>query len=153
MDQLRRLRPDLFVRLLIVGDGSEKDRIARAVHDLDLQDRITLAGHVQDVGPYYQRADVLAISSTSEGSPNVLLEGMAAGVPVVATSVGGIPEMVADKKAALLVEPSDPEAMASAINLLFSNPDLARTLACNALDLIRTVPFTQGSRPILSRVV
>jgi glycosyltransferase involved in cell wall biosynthesis len=138
MDRLRRLRRDLFVRLLIVGDGSEKDRIARAVQDLDLQDRITLAGHVQDVGPYYQRADVLAISSTSEGSPNVLLEGMAAGVPVVATSVGGIPEMVADKKSALLVEPSDPEAMASAINLLFSNSDLARTLSSNALDLIRT---------------
>jgi glycosyltransferase involved in cell wall biosynthesis len=137
MDHLRRLRRDLLVQLLIVGDGPERGRIERAIRDLDLGDRITLPGHVQDVRPYYRQADVLAISSVSEGSPNVLLEAMAAGVPVVATSVGGIPEIVADKETGLLVPPSDPKAMASAINLLFSNRDLAKTLACNALELVR----------------
>jgi glycosyltransferase involved in cell wall biosynthesis len=137
IDQLRRVRRDLLVQLQIVGDGPEKSRIEQAIRDRDLQDRITLAGHVQDVRPYYRRADVLAISSVSEGSPNVLLEAMAAGVPVIATSVGGIPELVVDKKTCLLVPPSDPKAMASAINLLFSNPNLGKTLACNALELIR----------------
>ncbi len=137
MDHLRRLRRDLLVQLLIVGDGPERGRIERAIRDLNLEDRITLPGHVQDVRPYYRQADVLAISSVSEGSSNVLLEAMAAGVPVVATSVGGIPEIVADKETGLLVPPSDPKAMASAINLLFSNRDLAKTLACNALELVR----------------
>jgi glycosyltransferase involved in cell wall biosynthesis len=136
MDQLRRLRRDLIVRLLILGDGPERSRAEQLIRDLDLLDRVTLLGHVQDVRPYYQRADVLAISSVTEGSPNVLLEAMAAGVPVVATCVGGIPELVADKQTGLLVAPHDPPAMASAINLLFSNPDLAKTLAGNALDMI-----------------
>jgi glycosyltransferase involved in cell wall biosynthesis len=137
VSQLRRLRPDLFVRLLIVGDGPERGRIEQVVHDLDLEDRVTLAGHVRDVRPYYRGADVLAISSVSEGSPNVLLEAMAAGVPVAATAVGGIPEIVSDKETGLLIEPRNPQAMASAINLLFSNSDLARTLTRNAEELIR----------------
>jgi len=137
IDQLRRLRPDLFVRLLIVGDGPERGRLERVVHDLDLEDRVRLAGHVRDVRPYYRVAEVLAISSVSEGSPNVLLEAMAAGVPVAATAVGGIPEIVADKETGLLIEPRNPQGMASAINLLFSNPDLARTLTRNAEELIR----------------
>jgi glycosyltransferase involved in cell wall biosynthesis len=137
VSELRRLRPDLFVRLLIVGDGPERGRIERVVHQLDLEDRVTLAGHVRDVRPYYRDANVLAISSISEGSPNVLLEAMAAGVPVAATAVGGIPEIVADKKTGLLIEPRNPQAMAAAINLLFSNSDLARTLTRNAEELIR----------------
>jgi len=144
MDHLRRLRPDLFVRLVIIGEGFEKGRIERAVHDLNLQERVTLAGHVRDVRPYYRMADVLAISSVSEGSPNALLEAMAAGVPVVATSVGGIPEIVADTKTALLVEPRNPVAMASAINRLFSNSDLARALVCDARELIEKQYSTQS---------
>ena len=137
IDQLRRERPELCVRLMIVGDGPERSQIERAARDFRLQDRVTLLGHVQDVRSCYRRADVLAISSLTEGSPNVLLEAMAAGVPVIATSVGGIPEVVTDKETGLLVGPRDPQAMASAINLLFSNPVLARRLACNAQELIR----------------
>jgi glycosyltransferase involved in cell wall biosynthesis len=137
VSQLGRLRPDLLVRLLIVGDGPERGRIERVVHDLDLEDRVTLAGHVRDVRPYFRSADVLAISSVSEGSPNVLLEAMAAGVPVAATAVGGIPDIVTDKETGLLIEPRNPQAMASAINLLFSNSDLAGTLTRNAKELIR----------------
>jgi glycosyltransferase involved in cell wall biosynthesis len=136
MDHLRRLRRDLLVHLLILGDGPEKRQVEKLVRDLNLQDRISLPGHVHDVRPYYRRADVLAISSVSEGSPNVLLEAMSAGVPVVATAVGGIPELVANNETALLVEAHNPEALASAINLLLSNPDLAKTLVSNALQTI-----------------
>jgi glycosyltransferase involved in cell wall biosynthesis len=67
----------------------------------------------------------------------VLLEAMAAGVPVAATAVGGIPDIVTDKETGLLIEPRNPQAMASAINLLFSNSDLAGTLTRNAKELIR----------------
>jgi glycosyltransferase involved in cell wall biosynthesis len=137
MDLLRRLRRDLSIQLLILGDGPERRRIEQLVRDLDLRDRVTLLGHIHDVRPYYQRADVLAISSVTEGSPNVLLEAMAGGVPVVATPVGGIPELVTDKETGLLVEPRNPQAMASAINLLLTDSDLAKTLACNALEVIR----------------
>src|ERR1035438_662561 len=109
IDLLRRSRRDLHIRLLILGDGPERCRIEQLVRDLDLRDRVILLGHIPDVRPYYKQADLLAISSVTEGSPNVLLEAMAAGVPVVATSVGGIPELVADRDTALLVEPRNPQ--------------------------------------------
>jgi glycosyltransferase involved in cell wall biosynthesis len=137
MNAIRELRPDLFVQLCIVGEGPERSRIERAVHDFKLQDRVKMVGHVRDVRPYYRMADVLAISSVSEGSPNVLLEAMAAGVPIAATSVGGIPEIVADRKTALLVEPRKPQAMAEAVNLLLSDSQLSETLVCNAREQIK----------------
>lgn len=137
VNQLRQLQPHLIVRLVIVGDGPERGRLEQAIRDHGLQDRVTLTGHVRDVRPYYRSADVLAISSVSEGSPNALLEAMASGVPVVATAVGGIPEIVTDKETGLLIAPRDPQAMASSLNLLFSDSDLARTLAIRAQELIR----------------
>jgi glycosyltransferase involved in cell wall biosynthesis len=137
INKLGELRPDLLVRLLIVGEGPERARIERVVHNLKLQDRVRMVGHVRDVGPYYRMANALAISSVSEGSPNVLLEAMAAGVPVVATSVGGIPEIVTDGKTALLREPRDPYAMAAALSLLFSDSPLSEALVREAQELIK----------------
>lgn len=138
MNAIRKLRPELFVQLCIVGEGPERGRIERAVHDFKLQDRVRMVGHVRDVRPYYRMADVLAISSVSEGSPNVLLEAMAAGIPIAATSVGGIPEIVVDRKTALLVEPRKPQAMAEALNLLLSDSQLSETLVCSAREQIKS---------------
>jgi len=136
MSKLRQSRPDLLVRLLIVGEGPEKTRIERAVYGCRMQDRVRMVGHVRDVRPYYRMADALAISSVSEGSPNVLLEAMAAGVPIVATSVGGIPEIVTDRKTGLLIQPGSPDDMAAALALLLSDPRLSESLVSNARELI-----------------
>lgn len=138
MDKLRQLRPGLFVRLLIVGEGPERARIEKATRDLKLEERVRLVGYVRDVRPYYRMADALAISSLSEGSPNVLLEAMAAGVPIVATAVGGIPEIVTDRETALLTEPRNPAAMASALDLVLSDSRLATSLVRNARERIKS---------------
>jgi glycosyltransferase involved in cell wall biosynthesis len=74
--------------------------------------------------------------SHSEGSPYVLLEAMAAGLPIVATSVGGVPEMLEDNESALLVPASDPQAMAGAIARLLCDEKLAGQLAENASELV-----------------
>lgn len=132
LDHLRRVRPDMTVRVVLVGDGPDRRKILQAAESLGLAKWITLAGHQHIVAPYYEAADVVAIPSYSEGSPNVLLEAMAWGVPVVATSVGGIPEMVTHGETALLVPPSQAEPMASAIDLLLSNANLAANLARQA---------------------
>jgi glycosyltransferase involved in cell wall biosynthesis len=135
MARLLKLRPDLHVQLLIVGEGPERAGIEEAVRSAGLQGVVKLAGHENDVSRYYEIADVMAIPSLSEGSPNVLLEAMAAGVPVVSTAVGGIPEIVGNGKHAILVPPGDPAAMAGAIDGLLSNSDTADKLARAARDL------------------
>jgi len=135
---LLRLKPELRVQLLILGEGPERANIEEAARAAGLQDVMKMPGHVNDVSEYYEMADLMVISSVSEGSPNVLLEAMAAGVPVVATSVGGIPEIARDQEEALLVPPRDPEAMARAIAVLLSDNDTAGRLAATARSLAAT---------------
>jgi glycosyltransferase involved in cell wall biosynthesis len=132
---LLKLKPELRVKLVILGEGPERAAIEEAVRSAGLQGVVSLPGHVNDVSGYYEMADLMVISSLSEGSPNVLLEAMAAGVPVVSTAVGGIPEIVEDGKHAILVKPGEPAAMAEAIGVLLSNPDTADKLANAARNL------------------
>ncbi len=122
MQQVRKMRPDRKVRLILVGDGPERGRISEAVQSAEMGDCVIFAGQLKDVAPYYDAADVVAIPSLSEGSPNVLLEAMAFGVPVVATTVGGIPEIVTNRESALLVPPRNPGAMAEAIDEIAFEP-------------------------------
>jgi len=127
IEALRRLcaaNPDLNVKLLIVGDGPERDALKAAVQAQRIAERVAFAGQVKDVQPFYAMADVFVLPSHSEGSPNVLLEAMAARVPVVATRAGGIPEIVENEKSALLVPVSDPEALAAAIKRMLRESNL-----------------------------
>ncbi|MGA9800303.1 MAG: glycosyltransferase family 4 protein [Terriglobales bacterium] len=138
MVHLRKTRPDLAVRVMIVGDGPERERIQQAILSAGVGESIILTGHLKDVTPYYEAADVLAIPSLSEGSPNALLEAMAFGVPVVATEVGGIPEIVTNGKTALLVPARDPAAMAGALERLISDPAAAASVAAQARKKVET---------------
>jgi glycosyltransferase involved in cell wall biosynthesis len=138
MDHLRRLDPQLPVRLIVLGDGPEKPALERAVRSLRLSDRVLLLGHVSDVRPYFRIADALAISSVSEGEPMVLLEAMAADVPVVATSVGGIPDILTDRQTGLLVTPRNPTAMAEALIQLLRDKGLSGLLAQAAQQRIKS---------------
>lgn len=122
--------------LLIVGDGPERPRIERTVRELGLAGSVTLTGQVPSAEPYYGIADICVLSSLSEGSPNALLEAMAAGVPVVATAVGGVPEMVSHDESALLVQPGDCQAMTGAIAALLGDGELARRLAAKAREVV-----------------
>lgn len=128
---LRQRTKERF-HVVFVGDGPEEEGLKAARAKLGLEDVVTLAGLQHDVRPYYAVATAVVMPSHSEGSPNVLLESMAAGVPVVATRVGGIPEIVSDGKTALLVESRDPEAMARAIQRALEDPALRKNLVENA---------------------
>lgn len=119
------------VRLLLVGDGPERSALEQVAGP-----GVIFAGQIQDTASYYAVADVLVLPSLTEGSPNVLLEAMAAGVPVVATAVGGIPEIVRDRDSALLVAPRRPELLAAAIEELLADPKLRSSLTANARNLI-----------------
>jgi glycosyltransferase involved in cell wall biosynthesis len=126
-------------RLIFVGDGPERQRLETKAASLGISQRVVFTGEVNDVQPFYAAADVMVLPSHSEGSPYVLLEAMAANLAIVATAVGGVPEMVEDQKSALLVPASDPQAMAIAIDCILSDPELASRLTANASALIATI--------------
>lgn len=129
---LRDLDPSAKFKLVIVGDGPERESLTQAVTQQDLDRQILFIGHVGDVAPFYAIADVLALTSHSEGSPNVLLEAMSAGIPAVATAVGGVPEIAIAEENALIVPARDPQRFASALHRVLSDPELRRTLGENA---------------------
>lgn len=130
---LRAAQPNLKFKLLIVGEGPEQTNLTRAIAERQLESQIVFVGPVSDVAPFYAIADVLALPSHSEGSPNVLLEAMAAGLPVVATSVGGVPEIATNEKDALLVPAREPNAFAEALRRALKDAELARILRDTAL--------------------
>ena len=129
---LRQADPELNFKLVIVGEGPERPQLEKAIQANGLDDFVTFAGQIHDVAPYYAIADTLALPSHSEGSPNVVLEAMAAQVPIVATDVGGVPEIATDEEHALLVPARNPKSFAEALHRLLTTPALARKLSVNA---------------------
>jgi glycosyltransferase involved in cell wall biosynthesis len=120
--------PATNCKLVIVGDGPERESLQAAAHASGHVQRIIFTGQLSDVRPLYAMANVFVLPSHSEGSPNVLLEAMAAKVPVVATAVGGVPEIVEHDRSALLVAANDPPALAKSFARVLAEPELAERL-------------------------
>jgi glycosyltransferase involved in cell wall biosynthesis len=119
------------VHLVIVGDGPESGALQQHAAALGLTTAITFTGYVPHVETpdFYRAADVFALSSDFDNSPNVVLEAMASGLPVVTTDVGGVRELVADRAGAApgaIVVPSDPAALAAGFEQYLTAPDAAR---------------------------
>jgi glycosyltransferase involved in cell wall biosynthesis len=110
-------------RLAIGGSGPETEGLERLAAQLGLGDRVRFIGRRRDVDAVLRGLDVAAMSSDFEGTPLFALECMANGVPLVATAVGGLPDVVMDGETGLLVAPRDPAALAGAIEALLRDPD------------------------------
>lgn len=130
---LREQQPERIFRLIFVGDGPDRSRLEAMARRCGVHDWINFAGHRADVAPYYSLADMVVLPSWSEGSPNVLLEAMAAGLPIVATTVGGVPEMVSPARAALLVGRKQPASLARGIAEVLGDENLRSELGIAAL--------------------
>ncbi len=100
---------------LVFGDGPERGRLETWCRDLGIGPRVTFCGHRSDFVELLPGLDLLVLSSLTEGLPNVVLEAFAMGVPVVATAVGGVPEIAQDGVTALLAPPAQPDKLASAM--------------------------------------
>ncbi len=147
---LSRDRPGLSLCLLLVGDGIERPALERAA--ASSMHRVIFTGHQPDVWPLFAIADLFVLPSHSEGSPNVLLEAMAAKIPVVATAVGGVPETVENGQSALLVPPRSPSELARAIARLLDDPALLSTLAANAYSRVAACFSPQARMDALLRL-
>jgi glycosyltransferase involved in cell wall biosynthesis len=118
-------------RLSFIGSGPLEPECRALADALGVQERVTWHGAVPAASRYLRAFDLVALSSWSEGSPMILLEAMAAEVPVVATRVGGIPEMVSDAEA-VLVPPGDVPSIAAAVASVLTDPAGAAARAVNA---------------------
>lgn len=116
-------------RLCVVGDGPRLDAERRRAASRGLEDRVRWHGPVERAARIMPAFDAFLLTSRTEGTPIVLFEAMAAGVPIVATAVGGVPDVLRDEREGLIVEPADPEAVAIALARLRDDPDLARRLS------------------------
>jgi glycosyltransferase involved in cell wall biosynthesis len=126
---LRKENSERKLCLIIVGDGPDSRKLEDAATASGVADWVVFAGHQADVAPYYTMADLMVLPSHTEGSPNTLLEAMAAGLPIVATAVGGILEIVIDGKDALLVEEHSPHALADGIARVLGDDNLRRQIS------------------------
>jgi len=113
-------RPD--VRLKFIGEGVLRSRIAKRAAAWNIADRVTLVGEVRhdQIAEHMRQADVLCLPSLREGHPNVLLEALACGLPIVATDVGGVPEIITDETRGILVPLGRPDALAQALDAALS---------------------------------
>ena len=113
---------------VLFGEGGERARLEVRVREMGLAGRVVLPGFTAELDKFLPWADVVTLPSFTEGLPNVALEASAAGVPVVATAVGGTPEVVADGVSGLLVPSGDPNRLAEALARLLSDAELRAKL-------------------------
>lgn len=125
-------------RFVVIGEGPLREDLQAQAAQLGLEDAVVFCGLRQDIPEVLASLNILVISSLWEGLPVTLLEAMAAGIPVVATQVGGIPEVVQSETSALLVPPGSPEALAEACLRILRDRKFAARLAQNALDVVRS---------------
>jgi glycosyltransferase involved in cell wall biosynthesis len=116
------LLPAGSVRAVVVGDGPERAGLAAEVRRLGIEGAVELVGERDDVADLLAAADVFVLPTLSEGLPMSVLEAMAAGLPVVAAAVGGVPELVEDGETGLLVPPGRADALAAALERLAGDP-------------------------------
>jgi glycosyltransferase involved in cell wall biosynthesis len=114
--------------LCLVGDGPDREATEQLAHDLGIVDRCLFLGYQDDVAPFYAAFDALVLPSANEGTPVSAIEALAGGRPVVATSVGGVPDVVRDGVDGFLVEPGDVDGIADRLGQLAADPELARRM-------------------------
>ena len=108
---------------VLVGDGPDRERLERHAHELGVIKRCLFLGYQVDVAPFYDAIDVLLLPSINEGTPVSVIESLAASRPVVATRVGGIPDVVRDGVDGFLVDSDDPDALAAPLAELAADPE------------------------------
>ena len=114
---------------IIVGDGSEKAMLLELVEELGVSSFVEFVGYSKTPRDYIEQTDIVVLPSRSEGIPNVALESMALKKAVVATNVGGVPEVINNSSCGILVNRESPEELADAISQLSSNPNLVKRLS------------------------
>ena len=137
------------VRFFLAGEGELQKKLERKIRRLGLGSYFRMPGQLRDVGRLYETLDVYVSSSLWEGLPYTVLEAMQAGKPVVATAVGGVPDIITNEETGLLVPPRDASALAEKICQLLADPDTRRRLGTAATG---TVHERYGAETMVRRI-
>lgn len=129
---LKTRLPQTAFRVLIIGEGEERGGLEEKIRNLKLDGEVFLLGYIPEASRYLAGFDIFALTSVKEGLPYALMEAMSAGLPVVATRVGGVPDLIRDQKNGIIVPPKDPIAIATALQTLIENPRKRGVLAGEA---------------------
>lgn len=121
-------KKDARLHGMLVGGGQDEGALREEARALGLEQVCVFTGHVQGLAPYYRCMAIQAMPSFSEGMPNVALEGMYMGLPLIASNVGGIPEVLVDGQTGLLVPPGDEDSLASALLRLAADEGARRAM-------------------------
>ncbi|MCK4806013.1 MAG: glycosyltransferase [Candidatus Aegiribacteria sp.] len=123
---LRKTHPE--IHFLIVGDGTMENSVKDEVNKLGMLEAVHFTGGLNDVAPAYRLMRVCVLCSDMEAFPNVVLESMATGIPVISTDVGSVREAIINEQTGLVVPPDDSEALANGISRLLSDKELRKTV-------------------------
>jgi len=135
------------VKVLLVGNGPEREKLERLAGDLGIRSHLIFTGFRRDVPDLISAMDIVALPSHSEAFPQVVVEALAIGKPVVACQVGGTSEIVRDGETGLLVPPGNPAIFASALRELMHRPDRAKTMGERGrADVVTRFSITQMCR-------
>lgn len=135
-NELAGLQP---CRLVIIGSGPEKNNLEGLAVELGVRNKVVFCGDVNhdQLPKFLKISDIFVRPSLSEGLGSAFLEAMAAGVPIIGTKIGGIPDFLIDQKTGLFCLPNNPESVVEKIKLLLNNPDLRQKIVANALELVK----------------
>jgi glycosyltransferase involved in cell wall biosynthesis len=131
LDRFRRENPgnNKLPVLVLTGEGTLQESMADLVQALDIAEHVRFLGFRTDMPVILRAADLFVLSSRCEGCPMVILESMALGIPIVATNVGGVPELVVDNQTGMVIEPDNPTALANGLYELLHNRERAACFA------------------------
>jgi glycosyltransferase involved in cell wall biosynthesis len=144
------IKADPTIHFIIAGQGPEENRIKKMIRSLRLEANVHMLGFRSDIVEVMKSLDLFLITSRTEGLGTIVLEAFAAGVPVVATRAGGIPEMVEDTVTGLLAEPGDIESLKNATLRILQDPVLKNTFVQNALMRVQDFSYQATAEKTLA---
>jgi len=127
------------IKLIIIGDGPERERLKRIIIKYRLIDNIFLVGYKIYAKKHLREFDAFVMPSFREGLPITILEAMQAGVPIIATDVGGIPEMLQYGKAGIIIKPNNIQLLVDAINNVLDNNKMRENIVNNARNIVKEI--------------
>jgi len=125
------------ILFIVIGEGKERPRLEALIKKYNLQDKFFLVGRIANASKYLKAFDAFVLPSVKEGFPWVMLEAMAAEVPVIATKVGAVPEIIENEKNGLLVPPKNSEALAESIKRIFESQALSQEIIGGASERLK----------------